>query len=80
MIKAVLRYTDCLQDGKKVYTMLTNNKVLIVGTKRSWSMYPRIIIMLKNYDQLSSILHELNATCSYEVRLLKHTTVKERSK
>jgi hypothetical protein len=78
MIKAVLRYTDCLQDGKKVYTVLTNNKVNIVGTKRSWSMYPRITIMLKNYDQLSSILHELNATCSYEVRLLRHNIIKKR--
>ena len=78
MIKAVLRYTDCLQDGRKVYTVLTNNKVTIVGTKRSWSMYPRITIKVKNYDQLSSILHELNAACSYEVRLLKHYMVKEK--
>lgn len=77
MIKAVLRYTDCLQDGRKIYTVLTNHKVAIVGTKRSWSMYPRIIIKLKNYDELCSILHELNAACSYEVRLLKHMLVKE---
>ena len=78
MIKAVLRYTDCLQDGRKVYEVLTNNKVIIVGTKRSWSMYPRIVILLNNYDQLSSILHELNNKCTYEVRLLKHHAVKER--
>lgn len=78
MIKAVLSYTDCLADGRKVYTVLTNNKVIIVGTKRSWSMYPRIVILLNNYDQLSSILHELNAKCTYEVRLLKHHVVKDR--
>jgi hypothetical protein len=78
MIRAVLRYTDCLQDGRKLYTVLTNNKVTIVGTKRGWSMYPRITILLKNYDQLSSILHELNATCSYEVRLLRHNIIKEK--
>lgn len=76
MIKAVLSYTDCLQDGRNVYTVLTNNKVIIVGTRRSWSLYPRVVILVKNYDQLSSILHELNAKCTYEVRLLKHHIIK----
>lgn len=78
MIKATLRYTDCLQDGRKLYEVLTNNKVVIVSTKRSWSMYPRAVILVKNYDQLSSILHELNAKCTYEVRLIKHHIVRDR--
>jgi hypothetical protein len=77
MIKATLRYTDCLQDGRVLYEVLTNNKVVIAGTKRSWSMYPRVVILAKNYDQLSSILHELNAKCTYEVRLLKHHVIKD---
>ena len=38
MIKATLSYTDCLADGRNVYTVLTNNKVTVLGTKRSWSM------------------------------------------
>ena len=78
MIKAVLRYTDCLQDGKKVYSVLTNNKVAIVGTKRSWSMYPRIVILVKDYDYLSSLLYALNSVCHYEVRLIKYHTVREK--
>ena len=78
MIKAILRYTDCLRDGKKVYTALTNNKVTIVGTQRSWSMYPRVVILVKDYDHLSCLLHGLNASCTYEVRLLKYILVKER--
>ena len=77
MIKAVLRYTDCLQDGRKVYSVLTSNKVTIVGTKRSWSMYPRIVVLVKDYDHLSCLLHELNANCTYEVRLVKYHIVKE---
>jgi hypothetical protein len=78
MIKAVLSYTDCLQDGRKVYTVLTNNKVIIVGTKRSWSMYPRVVVLVKDYDHLSCLLHELNTSCTYEVRLVKYRTVKEK--
>ena len=78
MIKAVLRYTDCLQDGRKVFAVLTNNKVTVVGTKYNWSMYPRVIVLVKDYDHLSCLLHELNTSCIYEVRLVKYHTVKER--
>lgn len=78
MIKAVLRYTDCLQDGRKVYSVLTNNKVTIVGTKRSWSMYPRIVVLVKDYDHLSCLLHELNASCTYAVLLVKYHIVREK--
>lgn len=78
MIKATLRYTDCLQDGRKLYEVLTNNNVVIVGTKRSWSMYPRVIILVKDYDRLSCLLHELNASCTYEVRLVKYHVLKDR--
>lgn len=77
MIKAILSYTDCLQDGRKVYTVLTNNKVTIVGTKRSWSMYPRVVVLVKDYDHLNCLLHELNTNCTYEVRLVKQHLVKE---
>ena len=78
MIKAVLRYTDCLQDGKKVYSVITNNKIAIVGTKRSWSMYPRIVILVKDYDHLSRLLYALNSVCHYEVRLIKYYAVREK--
>ena len=78
MIKATLRYTDCLQDGRKLYEVLTNNKVVIAGTKRSWSMYPRVVILVKDYEQLSCLLHELNASCTYEVCLLNYRIARDR--
>lgn len=78
MIKAVLRYTDCLQDGRKVFAVLTNNKATVVGTRYNWSMYPRVIVLVKDYDHLSCLLHELNTSCTYEVRLVKYHTIKER--
>lgn len=78
MIKATLRCTDCSQDGRKLYGVLTNNKVVIAGTKRSWSMYPRVVILVKDYEHLSCLLHELNASCTYEVRLLNYRIVRDR--
>ena len=78
MIKATLRYVDCLQDGRKLFAVLTNNKITVLGTRRNWSMYPRVIVLVKDYDHLSSLLHELNTSCTYEVRLLKYHTVKGR--
>lgn len=76
MIKAILRYTDCLQDGKKVFTILASNKITVVGTKSNWSMYPKVVVLVKDYDHLSCLLHELNTSCTYEVRLVKYHTVK----
>ena len=78
MIKATLRYTDCLQDGRNLYEVLTNNKVVIASTKRGWSMYPRVVILVKDYDHLSCLLHELNTRCIYEVRLVKHHIVRDK--
>lgn len=52
MIKAILRYTDCLQDGRKVFTVL-----------------------VKDHDHLSCLLHELNTSCTYKVRLVKYYIV-----
>lgn len=78
MIKAILRYTDCLQDGRKVFAILTNNKITVLGTKYNWSMYPRVVVLVKDYNHLSNLLHELNTSCTYEVRLVKYYTVKER--
>ena len=78
MIKAILRYTDCLQDGKKVFTILAHNKITVVGTKSNWSVYPKVVVLVKDYDHLSCLLHELNTSCAYEVRLVKYHTVKTR--
>lgn len=77
MIKAVLRYTDCLQDGRNVYTVLTKNKIPIVGTRLGWTMFPRVIVLLNDYNQLNNILFALNANCHYEVRLVRSKTLME---
>ena len=77
MIKAVLRYTDCMQDGRNVYAVLTSKMVPIIRTSRSWSMYPKITILLRDYEHLNNILNILNTKCTYEVRLVKYKKIKE---
>lgn len=76
MIKATLQYTDCLQDGRNVYMVLTALKIPIVKTKDSFC-HPKIIALFKDYDELPNALYQLNNNCVYEVRLVKYKTIKE---
>ena len=70
MLKAVLRYTDCLQDGRNVFGILAENKIKILKTT-SFLDHPRITICVDDYDQLNKLLFKLNANCQYEVRVVK---------
>lgn len=76
MIRATLRYTDCLQDGKNVFEVLTRNNIPIIKIKASLSIYPKIIILCKDYTELQAILYALNTSCSYEVRLIHYKNIK----
>lgn len=76
-MRAVLRYTDCLEDGKNVFRVLAENDIEILGTKqRDYSIYPEITILIANRQELNGLLDKLNRRCTYEVRLVK--TQKER--
>ncbi len=76
-MRAVLRYTDCLQDGKNVFRVLTENDVDMLETRqRPYSIYPEITILIENRQALNELLNKLNRRCTYEVRLVK--TEKER--
>ena len=78
MIKATLRYTDCLQDGRNVFKILAENHISIIKTTTPiLSIYPKIIALFPNDNELHDVLYQLNNTCNYEVRLVKCTTVKE---
>ena len=71
-MRAILRYTDCLQDGKNVFRVLAENDVEILRTKqRSYSIYPEITILIANQQKLNELLGKLNCGCTYEVRLMK---------
>ena len=68
---AVLKYTDCLQDGRNVFRVLANRNVEILKTKQGCSIYPQITIRISDQNKLSQLLSDLNRNCAYEVRLVK---------
>ena len=79
MIKATLKYTDCLQDGRRVFMVLTANRTPIIKTKPDFSsIYTRVVVLFKDYDHLLNVLYQLNDRCTYEVRLVKYKNVKEK--
>lgn len=79
MLKVVLKYTNCLQDGKNVARTLSENNITIL--KRTWRpMYPRITVLFEDYDELNSALCQLNRNCYYEVMPVKIKNIKENMK
>lgn len=78
MIKATLRYTDCLQDGREVFQILTRHQVIILKTRTPiFAIFPKIVALFKDYNELQDVLYQLNNNCKYEVRLVKWTNVEE---
>ena len=80
MIKATLKYTDCMQDGKNVFRTLINNGAEIMVTKpaRFYSICPRVIVLFNNTKHMYETLYELNRMCNYEVALVKYRYLKEK--
>lgn len=71
-MRAILRYTECLLDGKNVFRVLAENDVEILQTRqRRYSIYPEITILIDNRQKLNELLDKLNQRCTYEVRLVK---------
>ena len=71
MLRVVLKYSNWLQDGRKVFRVLAAHKVEILHTWSFLTMYPRVTIRIKDYDKLNAVLYDLNKQSSYEVRVVK---------
>ena len=80
MIKATLKYTDCLQDGKNVFRILVDNNAEIIATKpaRFGSIWPRVVVLFENPKHMYETIYELNRMCNYEVALVKYRYLKEK--
>lgn len=70
-MKAILKYTDCLQDGRNVFNTLAVRNVEILKTRSGQSIYPQITIRVKNNNELNQLVSALNRNCIYEVRVVK---------
>ena len=69
---AVLKYTDCLSDGKNVFKIIANRNIEVLKTKqKSFSICPYITIRINDQNELNQLLSDLNKNCIYEVRLVK---------
>lgn len=72
MLKVVLRYTDCLQDGKNVFSTLGEQDLKILKTKQPFaSIYPKVTILVKDSRELNELISKLNRRCHYEVSIIK---------
>lgn len=77
-MKVTLRYTDCLQDGRNVFSVLGRRNIKILKTRRGFSIYPKITVVVKTYTELNELLNDLNRTCEYEVSVVKvHRHIKD---
>lgn len=77
MLKVVLRYTDCLQDGKNVFSVLAEQNIRILKTKQpSFSIYPKVTILAENSQELNKLIGKLNHRCTYEVSIIRAKEVK----
>ena len=72
MLRVVLQYTDCLQEGKTVFgTLAAHNVEIIKTTCLPFSICPRIIIRIEDINKLNECLYDLNKNSIYEVRIVK---------
>lgn len=71
MLRVVLKYTNCLQDGRNVFRILASHNVEILRTWSFFNMYPRVTIRINDNSKLNDILYDLNKKCFYEVSVIK---------
>lgn len=59
-MKATLKYTNCLNNGRRVFSVLSRNDVQILRTNSGKSIYPQLTIRVGSYDELNLLVQILN--------------------
>lgn len=70
-MKAILQYTNSLDDKRWFYGILVASNIHVIKEKRGPSIYPRVTICIKDYVELNEIVKELNEKCCYGVSIVK---------
>ena len=71
MLQVILQYTDCLQDGKNVFRILSDFNIEILKTKKKTSVYTQVVILVKDNNALNLLMSTLNKYCNYEVIIIE---------
>ena len=74
-MKAILKYTDCLHDGKRVSSVLYENNIQILRIRPGKSIYPQVTIHVNDYDELNMLIQKLNDVCLYGVEVVEVNTI-----
>lgn len=75
MLKVILQYTDCLQDGRNVFSYLAAKGVAILKTANHF-INPKVHILVPDLQVLNAMVCDLNRRCNYEVRVVKVKKIK----
>ena len=71
MLQVILQYTNCLQEGKRVFRILSDYNIEILKTKKKTNVYTRVVILVKDNNALNLLMSTLNRCCSYEVIIIE---------
>ena len=79
MLKAILQYQDTNSTGdeKRVYMLLTQNKIPIIKTE-GFVTCNKLTAVFKDYDELQAVLYQLNNICHYAVKLVRYKKIKDK--
>ena len=70
-MKAVLQYTDSWNDKRWFYGILAANNICVIKERRGSSIYPKVMINIRNYDELNELVQELNEKTAYGVSVVR---------
>jgi hypothetical protein len=72
MLKATLRFTNYLNEDKRVFRALANCEVQVLKSKfKNYSTQATVTILVVSNDQLNFVLDVLNHDCVYGVSVIK---------
>ena len=71
-MRAVLEYTDCLNEGNKVYKVLAQHKILVLNNSCvRVDLHRRVTVYVHDWDELNALVIDLNTVCHWQVAIIK---------
>lgn len=72
MLKVKLKYTDCIEDKRRVYGIISYyNNIKVLKTRAGFDIHPTITLLIKDYYELNQLVGMLNCYTDYGVEIKK---------